>query len=397
MKRRIISILLVLFLVACTLTSCDMMGIEGPQGPQGEQGIPGEDGDQGPQGEAGVGISSVVIDENGCLVITLTDGTVKNLGNVMGNNGEDLTACTHEFGDWIVDLDPTCSSIGINYSVCTKCSKVEHNYIAKLDHTLVDICDIVNSCTEHKVIAMCSLCNSAHIIEREPHGHNYVDENCEFCGDIDPDSLGAIFSEFTYVTFGDSITYGVDGVDWGLMEDPYPELVSRELGLKTFNNQAVSGATFCENNMNRHNMTQRILSFTGEADIISLMLGVNDCYVGLPLGTPESRDNTTIYGSLFLISEYLTSNYEDSFIFYMTPFPYRTCYANNSAGYKLEDVANAIKYVAALYDIPVLDMYLYSEYENIEMHLGDGLHPSQAFMRDYVSPQIAEFIKERYR
>ena len=220
--------------------------------------------------------------------------------------------------------------------------------------------------------------------------------SCDSCGETAQATLYERFAELTYVTFGDSITYGVDGVDWGLMEDPYPELVSRALGFKTFNNLAVSGATYCENNLNRTNMTKRILSFTGEADIISLMLGVNDCYVGLPLGTPESRDNTTIYGSLFLISEYLTSNYEDAFIFYMTPFPAKRGYTANSAGYLLEDVADAIKYVAALYDIPVLDMYLYSEYEKVGIHLGDGLHPSQSFMREYAAPKIEEFIKEHY-
>lgn len=128
------------------------------------------------------------------------------------------------------------------------------------------------------------------------------------------------------------------------------------------------------------------------------MLGVNDFYVNLPLGTPESRDNTTIYGSLYLISEYLTENYKDSFIFYMTPFPARRGYTKNSQGYYLADVANAIKHVAAEYNIPVLDMYSVSEYENVEMNNSnsDGVHPSQSFMRNYATPKMVAFIKENY-
>ncbi len=48
---------------------------EGEQGPQGEKGDAGEDG---------VGIQSVVVDAEGCLVITMTNGTVNNLGKVAG-------------------------------------------------------------------------------------------------------------------------------------------------------------------------------------------------------------------------------------------------------------------------------------------------------------------------
>lgn len=316
-------------------------------------------------------------------------------------------------------IAPTCVKTGLTEGKhCSVCGEVTiaQKIVDALGHTEVVDKAIKSDCTNAGLTegSHCSVCDEILVAQEEipALGHAVLDwkianptaeaDNrlfegyCETCGELQQTDLYGRFAELTYVTFGDSITYGVDGVDWGLMEDPYPELVSRALGFKTFNNLAVSGATYCENNLNRHNMTKRILSFAGEADIISLMLGVNDCYVGLPLGTPESRDNTTIYGSLFLISEYLTKNYEDAFIFYMTPFPAKNGYSNNSAGYKLEDVADAIKYVAAHYDIPVLDMYLYSEYEDVEMHLGDGLHPSQSFMRDYAAPKIAEFIKEHY-
>ena len=56
-------------------------GIQGEKGEQGEQGIQGEQGEQGEQGiqgeqgEQGIGIEKVELDENGDLVITLTDGT----------------------------------------------------------------------------------------------------------------------------------------------------------------------------------------------------------------------------------------------------------------------------------------------------------------------------------
>ncbi|MBQ8772552.1 MAG: leucine-rich repeat protein, partial [Clostridia bacterium] len=310
-------------------------------------------------------------------------GTEEQWNNVsIANFNDELLNATivfnHPDHNYIaVVTPPTCTEQGYTTHTCHCGDSFVDTYVDALGHT-ISSWDIVDE--------------SVSVEDRLFAG------TCEICHSVEEISLQQRFAQLEYVSFGDSITYGIDGVDWGLMEDPYPELVSNALGFKLFSNLAVSGATFCQNTLNRTNMTQKILSFTGKADIISLMLGVNDCYVGLPLGTSESRDNTTIYGSLFLISEYLTNNYSDSFVFYMTPFPAKSCYEDNSAGYNLEDVANAIKHVAALYDIPVLDMFLYSEYENVEMNNpnGDGLHPSQSFMRDYAAPKIISFIKDNY-
>ena len=203
------------------------------------------------------------------------------------------------------------------------------------------------------------------------------------------------FSELNYVAFGDSITYGVDGVDWGYMEKPYATLVSEQLGFKSFENQGVSGATFCSNSLGLNNRTQAILSYSKSADIISVLLGVNDYKQNMPLGNESSRDNTTIYGSLFLIAEKLTTDYSDSYVFFMTPLPCRDDSTPNSLGYCLDDVCDAIKYVAGQYDIDVLDLNNVSGYENFT-HLGDGLHPSQSYMAEYGAPIIADFIKDNY-
>ena len=59
-------------------------GAKGDQGAQGDKGDKGDKGDAGNNGAAGVGVKDAVVDENGNLIITLTDGTVYNLGNVTG-------------------------------------------------------------------------------------------------------------------------------------------------------------------------------------------------------------------------------------------------------------------------------------------------------------------------
>ena len=200
------------------------------------------------------------------------------------------------------------------------------------------------------------------------------------------------------MAFGDSITYGIDGNYRSgdanyRMAKPYPTLVGDTLGIGTVNNQGVSGASFCPHPQ-RANMTQKILSFTGEADIISLLLGVNDFTSKHALGKPGDKDNSTIYGSLYLISEYLTTNYPDAYIFYMTPFQYKN---PDNGTYKLEDVATAVKTVAAQFDIPVLDMYNLGKYEN-EMNVApnDGVHPSQQHHITYTAPLISEFLTKNY-
>ena len=214
--------------------------------------------------------------------------------------------------------------------------------------------------------------------------------------DGQPEESGIDFCELTYVAFGDSITYGADYTrNYAQMDDPYPELVARELNLSSFENFGVSGATFVANSLGRVCMTERILSFDGNADIISVMLGVNDYACSLPLGQITDTSNTTVYGSLNLIAKHLTTVCKDSFAFFMTP--YKTTYNGNSP-YRLIDVANAVKEVAQLYGIAVLDMYELGRYE-LEMYKSssDGIHPSQEFIATYAAPQIAEFIRKNYK
>ena len=67
----------------------------GKDGDRGEPGIPGDRGEKGDPGQAGTdgkdgaGIADLMIDRNGELVATFTDGRMKNLGAVVGKNGAD--------------------------------------------------------------------------------------------------------------------------------------------------------------------------------------------------------------------------------------------------------------------------------------------------------------------
>ena len=71
-----------------TLTDDTVHNLGKVTGAKGDKGDQGDKGDAGNNGAAGVGVKDAVVDENGNLIITLTDGTVYNLGNVTGAKGD---------------------------------------------------------------------------------------------------------------------------------------------------------------------------------------------------------------------------------------------------------------------------------------------------------------------
>lgn len=263
------------------------------------------------------------------------------------------------------------------------------------------------------IISAILLCGTACLSTETSHGQNSgvnseIQDSATSNDVRDEDDGGTEictidFSDKTYIAFGDSITYGADYTrGYAAMDNPYPTLVAQELKLKSFKNAGSSGATLIENNVGVGCIANIISSTITNYDIISVLGGVNDYNRSLPLGSFGDIDKTTIYGSLDCIAKYLTTTFENSFIFFMTPykanFHNSNCLTNNSQGYNLQNVANAVKQVANKYNLPVLDLFKDGQYE-LEMYNSgsDGLHPSQEFVTNYTAPQIARFIKENYK
>ncbi len=69
-------------------------GHDGPPGPEGQKGLDGADGYDGLQGadgedgKDGRGLAGAIIDRSGWLVVTFTDGSTAQLGQVVGKDGE---------------------------------------------------------------------------------------------------------------------------------------------------------------------------------------------------------------------------------------------------------------------------------------------------------------------
>ncbi len=60
---------------------------EPEKGEPGEKGQDGADGSNGADGKDGCGIKDMLIDRDDCLIATMEDGRMKNLGMVVGKNG----------------------------------------------------------------------------------------------------------------------------------------------------------------------------------------------------------------------------------------------------------------------------------------------------------------------
>lgn len=97
--------------IGTTDTCIKAAGVNGADGKDGKDGINGKDGANGKNGANGkdgadgVGIADIKLGENGELIVTLTDGTEKNLGKVKGEDGVGISGVSiNENGEMIVTL-----------------------------------------------------------------------------------------------------------------------------------------------------------------------------------------------------------------------------------------------------------------------------------------------------
>jgi hypothetical protein len=62
-------------------------GLPGERGEPGEPGLPGMVGEKGDKGDRGDSLTDVLIDREGALVVTFSDGSTKSVGVVVGKDG----------------------------------------------------------------------------------------------------------------------------------------------------------------------------------------------------------------------------------------------------------------------------------------------------------------------
>ena len=217
------------------------------------------------------------------------------------------------------------------------------------------------------------------------------------CGGSGAGSGSVDFTKLTYVAFGDSITWGEVGATQQQMEKPYPVLVGEELGFKAVRNYGQRNASV-KYMQSKPNVLTQVADASKKADIVSVMIGINDFGAGCQLGTMADTSCTqSVYGGFNELASKLKEKYPDAFIFIMTPLKPFDWAESNSAGYTLVDMSNAIKDVCTANGFSVLDLNAISEFSaQTDPYCPDGLHPSQYYFATYMVPKITQFIKDNY-
>ena len=227
-------------------------------------------------------------------------------------------------------------------------------------------------------------------------GHSYENGACTVCGEKTDNP----YEGKTIACIGDSITaaYGVTKD-----ETDYVTLLAQQLDMD-YIRLGDSGTTLCTDGSRTCNIRRLTEDQLQGADVVTIAMGINDfCNAAkgyYALGEITSTDSSTIYGAARLWCERIaelrkTDSLQDTQFYFVTPV---ICSWNNSVtasrdwdqsktnihGYTLRDLCNAIIEVAALYDVPVIDLnllsgmyYVDAQDNNTAVFGGDGVHPGE--------------------
>ncbi len=129
------------------------------------------------------------------------------------------------------------------------------------------------------------------------------------------------------------------------------------------------------------------------ADYLMIAYGTIDYGFVIEMGNDDSTDKNTFKGAWNYILKKLTAEYPHMKIILLTPMYADTADVKNIKGYTLEDYAEAIRHIASLYNLPVIDLFHgmgINEYNRPSLYW-DELHPrveTQKRIADYVYQQF---------
>ena len=184
-------------------------------------------------------------------------------------------------------------------------------------------------------------------------------------GEVDLSGSGTKSGVFSmckkWNVLGDSITYGLGTTT------TYHEILKNKYSIPTVRKYAVSGSQISTGGTNSaassdDSFCNRYTNMDNEADLVTVLGGINDLLHKVPLGTMDDTDGTTFYGALKLLCEGLINKYPNSKIIFFTPL--KAAYGSNGLdtnGYNLlnlnlEDYIQVMKKVCNYYCIPIIDL-----------------------------------------
>ncbi len=198
---------------------------------------------------------------------------------------------------------------------------------------------------------------------------------------------------------GDSITQGLEDVNFN-----YVHYLKEMTGAEVFNFGV--NATRIATRLIPHQTPSWNDSFllraermTDNYDVILIFGGTND-YARenpTPLGDLTSLDEHTFYGALKILYNKVISAHPEAVVVAVTPLHREKEKNYGLEGLELLDYVNAVREVASLYSIPVIDLWNNSgiQAQNLEimnLYLRDGLHPTPKGA-ERIAQRISAFLK----
>ena len=130
-----------------------------------------------------------------CSVFAFTACKASNAANNENNPP------AHNYGEWIIEKEPTCTKIGRKYHICTDedCNNMEWEAIPMVEHTINEVAEI--NTDEH--VFKCTVCNS--VIKAETH--TFANGICTVCQYQENTTVG-----LRYALNEDKQSYSIIGI-----------------------------------------------------------------------------------------------------------------------------------------------------------------------------------------
>lgn len=183
-----------------------------------------------------------------------------------------------------------------------------------------------------------------------------------------------------YVGIGDSITYGVGSTSG---TTSYTDIIDTRLNFGTYTKVAFGGMT-AKPTAGRYKLSDAIAGAPATAELVTLMVGVNDWDVDNTIGNVKdvlkksfaSLDETLSFAEAFRYNlETIKNKYPTAKIIVLTPLKTSTAWSGSLDLRHYVDVEIAIANFLA---IPVIDLNTNSGIYGSSTYLSDGLHPNDS-------------------
>ena len=214
------------------------------------------------------------------------------------------------------------------------------------------------------------------------------------------------FSNKKIACLGDSIT---EGSNLDKMENykqySYPSVLKNILGAEEVYNLGIGGSSY-----GRYwdkPFVERYKEIPADTDIILVMGGTNDGFAASEkeLGSLSEKKPATFYGDVDELMRGLKENYPEAKIIFATPLPnILHDYLRKQRNYLLPQAtfANAVKELAAQYDIDVIDLYNSNlldthDAQVISTYMPDGVHGNPAgyqVLAEHMASQVIRIMEE---